>query len=352
MGLRFRKSISLGGGVRGNISKSGIGYSVGTKGARITKTARGTTRTTLSVPGTGVSYVRETGKKRKTESRTKNVSKQASTTDQYNYTSTNYRQDKKGKSNKSAFNGIKKIILWGLAVFFLSGGFVYFPSLSGILAFLIAALILPVQKWQSIVGKAIKGKVKIIVTIVLAIAMFSTLPTTPETEESASVPTDVPSMMETDLPKTNSVSFDISTSNPTIAPTQKPTHAPTAMSTSTLVPVLKKGSKGQSVVELQERLIELGYLDGDADGNFGSGTKKAVVDFQKNNNLTADGVANEQTLTVLFSDKAVYQRWVWIPTNGGTKYHSKSSCSSMDNPKRVTYREAVSLGYDSCGRCY
>ena len=38
MGLRMRKSINLGGGLRVNISKSGIGYSWGVPGYRITKT--------------------------------------------------------------------------------------------------------------------------------------------------------------------------------------------------------------------------------------------------------------------------------------------------------------------------
>ena len=66
MGLRFRKSINLG-GVRLNLSKSGVGYSVGVKGARITKTANGRTRTTLSVPSTGISYVKESSKSKPTE---------------------------------------------------------------------------------------------------------------------------------------------------------------------------------------------------------------------------------------------------------------------------------------------
>ena len=66
MGFRFRKSINLGGGFRVNLSKSGVGYSWGTKGARITKTAKGTKRTTVSVPGTGISYVSETSGKKKT----------------------------------------------------------------------------------------------------------------------------------------------------------------------------------------------------------------------------------------------------------------------------------------------
>ena len=61
MGLRYRKSINLGGGFRINLSKSGIGYSWGVKGYRVTKTAKGTIRTTASIPGTGISYVHETG---------------------------------------------------------------------------------------------------------------------------------------------------------------------------------------------------------------------------------------------------------------------------------------------------
>lgn len=63
MGFRFRKSVNFG-GFRVNISKSGIGYSYGVKGARVTKTASGKTRTTLSVPGTGLSYVTESGAKK------------------------------------------------------------------------------------------------------------------------------------------------------------------------------------------------------------------------------------------------------------------------------------------------
>lgn len=63
MGFRYRKSINLGGGFKINLSKSGIGYSWGTKGYRITKTAKGTTRRTTSIPGTGVSWVQESKRK-------------------------------------------------------------------------------------------------------------------------------------------------------------------------------------------------------------------------------------------------------------------------------------------------
>lgn len=59
MGFRFRKSIPIGKHFRINLSKSGVGYSWGVKGVRFTKAANGKNRTTLSVPGTGISYTAE-----------------------------------------------------------------------------------------------------------------------------------------------------------------------------------------------------------------------------------------------------------------------------------------------------
>lgn len=56
MGFRYKKSINLGGGVKLNAGKKGIGISAGTKGLRISHSADGKTRVTASIPGTGVSY--------------------------------------------------------------------------------------------------------------------------------------------------------------------------------------------------------------------------------------------------------------------------------------------------------
>ncbi len=43
---------------------------------------------------------------------------------------------------------------------------------------------------------------------------------------------------------------------------------------------------------------------------------------------------------------------VWIPTNGGTKYHTHAGCSNMENPEQVTQSEAESLGFTPCKRCH
>ena len=56
MGLRFRKSINIG-PLRINLSKSGVGFSVGVKGFRVGRSAKGKKTATVSIPGTGISYV-------------------------------------------------------------------------------------------------------------------------------------------------------------------------------------------------------------------------------------------------------------------------------------------------------
>lgn len=67
------------------------------------------------------------------------------------------------------------------------------------------------------------------------------------------------------------------------------------------LPVLKKGSKGQSVKALQILLIGYDHSCGSygADGDFGTATKKAVIAYQKANGLDADGVVGPKTWTKL-----------------------------------------------------
>ena len=87
----------------------------------------------------------------------------------------------------------------------------------------------------------------------------------------------------------------------TPAPTAEPTPAPTAKATRTL----KKGSTGEDVKNLQQALIDLGYLSDTADGTFGAKTQDAVTLFQAVNGLDADGLAGAKTQVLLFSGTAL-----------------------------------------------
>lgn len=88
-------------------------------------------------------------------------------------------------------------------------------------------------------------------------------------------------------------------SDDSISVSPAPTAVPSVNSAPEAEGVLKKGSRGEAVRELQEKLITLGYLDGHADGIYGNDTVSAVKSFQRNMGLSADGIAGASTLAAL-----------------------------------------------------
>ena len=94
------------------------------------------------------------------------------------------------------------------------------------------------------------------------------------------------------------------TPDPTETPTPEPTEETRESSSSSSWPTLRKDDTGDDVAQLQEALIQLGYLTGKADGNYGSATAEAVKAFQKANGLTQDGTAGEKTQKLLYGGSA------------------------------------------------
>ncbi|HHY37553.1 MAG TPA: L,D-transpeptidase family protein [Clostridia bacterium] len=60
-------------------------------------------------------------------------------------------------------------------------------------------------------------------------------------------------------------------------------------------PYLKAGDKGEDVLRLQRRLVELGYDPGPLDGLFGFTTEAAVREFQRRAGLQSDGIVGPAT---------------------------------------------------------
>lgn len=67
------------------------------------------------------------------------------------------------------------------------------------------------------------------------------------------------------------------------------------------MPVLQPGSTGAQVAALQTQLKALGFYPDGVDGNFGPGTKAAVIAFQQSKGLSADGVVGPNTVAALQS---------------------------------------------------
>ena len=73
--------------------------------------------------------------------------------------------------------------------------------------------------------------------------------------------------------------------------------------------IIKKGMQGAPVKRLQEK------LGVSADGIFGSGTEKALKDYQKSAGLTADGIAGPDTFSAIGLEELVLLR---VGTRGET----------------------------------
>ncbi len=87
---------------------------------------------------------------------------------------------------------------------------------------------------------------------------------------------------------------------PTATPLPEPTITPNYR-----YKTLSVGSRGNDVRKMQQRLIELGYLTGAADGAYGYQTANAVRTFQRANGLSVDGAAGPATLTALLENPKV-----------------------------------------------
>ena len=65
--------------------------------------------------------------------------------------------------------------------------------------------------------------------------------------------------------------------------------------------IYRKGANGEAVREYQEKLMKLGYDLGNwgADGDFGNDTRRAVIKFQRDHNLEADGEIGPMTVAAI-----------------------------------------------------
>lgn len=61
------------------------------------------------------------------------------------------------------------------------------------------------------------------------------------------------------------------------------------------------GDNGQEVLDIQKQLVAMNYHVGKLDGDFGASTENAVMSYQKDHGLEADGVVGEETYRSLMN---------------------------------------------------
>ena len=122
---------------------------------------------------------------------------------------------------------------------------------------------------------------------------------------------------------------------------------------------LAPGDTGDAVVAIQEKLIEKGYLEGEATGVLDDATAEALTQFQADADLTADGAATVETQEALFDDAAAELTIENAPFigNSNTKKFHKAACGSVKEMKDgnkvplADREDAIEQGFDPCKRC-
>jgi peptidoglycan L-alanyl-D-glutamate endopeptidase CwlK len=107
--------------------------------------------------------------------------------------------------------------------------------------------------------------------------------------------------------------------------------------------ILQQGSTGPDVTVLQTRLKALGFNPNGVDGNFGPGTKAAVVAFQQSKGLTADGIAGPATMAALQSSSASTAGGSSATASAGGSSSSSAATGATPTTAGVTVAEVAQM---------
>ena len=228
-------------------------------------------------------------------------------------------------------NKLKHILSWTLTVFSLIFSIVAFFSVSSIDFLIIAALIVPITKWQNIIKKYIGPKFKIIIIVILTILAFAVYPSSGD-ETPNITPTNIPIITNTSTPTPTVKPTVTPTPTPTVKPTVTPTPTPTVKPTAAPTPTPHIHNLVDATCTQPKKCTSCDYTEGD------------VLEHNYNKGYC--------TMCGRRDPNYINDEMVWIPTNGGSKYHSNSTCSNMKSPIQVTKDYAISQNYEACKRCH
>ena len=138
-------------------------------------------------------------------------------------------------------------------------------------------------------------------------------------------------MQRTPTPAPSAGAIQLVTLDPSL-PTPTPTEA-----------LLRNGAKGNEVEKLQSRLKELGFYQDEVDGQFGNGTKAAVVLFQTQHNLEADGIVGPATKELIYSDNA--KQIVITPTPSPSPTPDPNAAFAVQTPILVNRQNMLPDSY-------
>lgn len=345
MGMRYRKSIGLGKGVRLNVGKGSLGISAGVKGAHVSVNSKRGVTTSVGAPGTGVSYSKTTGwgSKSKADS-TSDYEPDTDLEAMDDDTDTGYTPSYHRPTQPSQTGGIKppskrltKFVAW---LFVISMGAWMF---TGLYSFLSGGSDAPAHPAQSTVSTS------------------SDTSTDGDTSAPGATTTDVTITQGSQAAPIDVIADGVETylegMGYPVASTRKVADHSRVECVVT-VPGLSDSdgsAKPANWSDVQTDLVSLAAGAQSAVTDQGDYTVLVYVQSANGDNLLAADsgkvlydafAATDAPATTTTTEKTVYV------SPSGSKYHSKPNCGNMSSATEITLSEAQSRGLTACSRCW
>lgn len=125
---------------------------------------------------------------------------------------------------------------------------------------------------------------------------------------------------------------------------------------------MQLGDEGVPVKAVISVLKEKGYLKSGIEATYTAAVAEAVMALQREMGLPETGMLDDETLTYLLWGMGsealdalrpeLTPEVVYVPTNGGEKFHDNEKCCGIIAPRKLARRNAEALGLDDCSICY
>lgn len=319
MGFRFRKSVNFG-PFRLNFSKSGVGYSFGGKGFRVTKKAGGGTRTTASIPGTGISYVKDSASGKKKSS--KHTSPPAGAA---NYT--------------PSTSGGKKRRKW---------------------PYIVAAVLVVGMIGSCMQNDDTDPTSSSSLTPPSSASASISEPEVQETPVITSISLDCDQAIQLDIKDAQSIPVLVLEEGADASNLEFISSAPEILTfapqeNNALVGIASPKAEGTAEIsvsagDITSQVVTVTVIDSERIAAEEAAKKAAEEEAARKAAEEAAQKAAEEAAAQQAAQQP-QEEMVWIPQSG-SKYHSDPSCSGMENPTQVPISTAKAQGYEPCKRCH
>lgn len=282
---------------------------------------------------------------------------------------------------------MKKNALWILTVFFIFAAITYLPGLAGFISLLVTAILIPIGRWQELLNRFIKGKIKTIISVTLIVLFFLAAPAAENadddnfsdertilagaaTQEMTAAPSEEITLEATEL----TVEQPIFESNPvtsesavetipepaaeaTIEPTTEAATLPSVVPSTEPISAPTTAPTTEPTTAPTTEPTKAPTAEPTAAPNTDPGTEAPEEETKKPTVPSTSEPAAEQPTAASSAAVEEPESYTYVLNTNTKKFHYPDCYSAekiADKNKKYftgTREEVIAMGYDPCGNC-